>query len=226
MGEFVSVGYKKKLGEAKNHVKYIAFRERSDGKNYGLFNDRSSNISVNDFCKKLDDKKISHSDIAKIHTVMFSMSGDEWERSGFIEEDYKKMVRNIMEDWQLKNGKRIDWVGAVHFEEGHPHVHIAIKSTYKDRDGIERRLNMNVKEEREWFRGQFREEKDAIRGPGWYEQEQERRRQMRRSKTRENGIGGNFIKNLFNQIKMRQLEAEHEREVEQLRAQRRAGRNR
>lgn len=220
MGEFVSMGFKKNLGKAKNHIKYIAFRQRSDGKHYGLFNDRSNNVDVYKFNKSLEDRRTSHSSSAKIHTILFSMSGDEFKKSGFREEDYKTMVRNIMEDWQLKEGKRVEWVGAIHNEDGHPHVHIAIKSTYKDRDGIERKLNLSVgREEREWFRKQFREEKDQIRGPEWND-----RYRRGRNKGQSLDITKQFVKNLKFQIKMRQLEAEYEKDMEQLRAHRRTQR--
>ncbi|MBY0077962.1 hypothetical protein H7K13_23840 [Priestia aryabhattai] len=228
MGEFVGVGFKKNLGKAKNHIKYIAFRERSDGKNYGLFNDRSDNVNVYKFTKTLEDKKISHSSVAKIHTVMLTMSGDEFKRSGFVEEDYKKMVRNLMEDWQLKEGKRVNWVAALHNEDGHPHVHVAIKSTYTDRNGIERRLKMDVKTEREWFRKQFREEKDLIRGHDWYEKDRQFRfRERGRDKSLTNGIAGDFVKNLIFEMKKRQLEEAYERDIEQIKTQRRSqGRSR
>lgn len=221
MGEFVGLGYKKNLGKAKNHIKYIAFRERSDGKNYGLFNDISDNVNVYKFNKTLDDRKISHDSAAKIHTVLISMSGNEFNRSGFIEQDYKDMVRNIMEDWQLKEGKRVNWVAAIHNEDGHPHVHIAIKSTYTDRNGIERKLNMKIdKEQRDWFRSQFREEKDAIRGPDWYQRGNERA--YRKTKRQSNSITKDFVNVIFQQYKLRALEAEREQDMEQTRAHRKA----
>jgi hypothetical protein len=226
LGEFVSVRYKTKLSEAVNHVKYIAFREREIGGQYGIFNEHSDNVDVKKFTDSLNDKRTAHPSVAKVHTLIFSMSGDEWERSGFQEGDYQEMVRRMMKDWQLERGIKVDWVAAVHPEPGHPHVHVAIKSVYTDRDGVERRLKMDIKEERAWFKQAFRHEKNRIRGFDLPEYEYERDRE-RGSKiiNKEPDFGKDLLNNLVYQIKMRQLEAERQKEYEMQRAHER-GRSR
>lgn len=164
MGQFVSVRYMKDLNKAVNHVKYIAYRDRSSGRNYGLFGEKADSVPVKDFVKTLKDKRTSHHTSAKIHTLMFTMSGDEWNRGNYMDGDYQSMIRNIMKDWQLERGITVEWVCALHDEKGHPHAHVVIKSVMKDSDGVERKLNINVKEEREWFREAWKHEKERVVG--------------------------------------------------------------
>lgn len=206
--EFVSIKYKKSLKEAQNHVKYIAYRDRTSQEKYGLFNDKSDNVPVKDFVKSLDNKRTSHKDVAKVHTILFSMSGDEWKRSNFIDGDYQTMVRNMMKDWQLEKGITVDWVAAEHNEDGHPHIHVAIKSTFKDSDGVEKRLKI-MPEDRKFFKEAFREEKKRIRGFDIEPQQ----RNFDRSKRLNQEIAG---KELFNALvfQIKQRMKENEREIE------------
>lgn len=212
IAEFVSTKFKKNLGEAKNHVRYIAFRARETNEKYGLWDEEKEQVSVEEFCSSLEDKRTSHSSIAKIHTVLFSMSGDEWNRSEFQDGNYKEMIRNIMKDFQLSKGITLSWVAAEHNEKGHPHVHVAIKSVYKDGDGVERRLNIS-KEDREWFKDAFRQEKNRIRG---YELEPPEREfdRSKRMNPEPPSISKGFIDSLIFQINRRLQQEEFEREQE------------
>jgi type IV secretory pathway VirD2 relaxase len=161
MGQFVSNRYMKSLKTAINHVKYIAYRERESGRGYGLFSEKNDNVEVKDFIQTLDDKRTSHKDVAKIHTLLFTMSGNEWERGNYQPGDYQTMIRNVMKDWQLEKGITVNWVAAEHDEKGHPHTHVVIKSIFKDSDGIERRLKM-TQDDKEWFKKASQEEKSRM----------------------------------------------------------------
>lgn len=97
-----------------------------------------------------------------IHTVLFSISGDEWNRSGFEPGDYQKMIRNVMKEWEIKTGYRLQWVAAEHRNPDHPHCHVAIRASYRDRDGVEHRLKIS-NEDRKFFREQFQKTKELYR---------------------------------------------------------------
>lgn len=208
--QFVSVRYKKSLKTAQNHVKYIAYRDRSTNEKYGLFNEKSEHVDVKAFVKSLDCKKTSHSETAKVHTLLFSMSGAEWEKSNFVDGDYQQMIRNIMKDWQLKEGITVDWVAAEHNEPGHPHVHVAIKSTYKDADGVERKLKIKP-EEKAWFKDAFKDEKRRIRG---FDIEPQTRNFDRSKRLKQEIAGKDLFNTLVAQIKQRVKEEEREIENE------------
>lgn len=163
MGAFASHHYLKSFSDSAAHVRYIAFREREDkSESLGLFSEHEDSANAEEFIKTLDVKRFNHPDIANLHTVLFSMSGDEYNRSGFEDGDYKKIIRNVMKDWEIKTGYRLDWVAASHLSEGHPHTHVAIRAAYKDRDGIEHRLKIS-NEDRKFFSESFQKHKEIIR---------------------------------------------------------------
>jgi hypothetical protein len=213
MAEFVSTRYMKKLSTAINHVKYISFRERSSGERYGLFTEDKENIEVKDFIKTLDDKRTSHKDVAKIHTVLFSMSGNEYERGNFQEEDYKTIVRNIMKDWQLEKGITVEWAAAEHNEKGHPHVHVVIKSVYKDSNGVERRLKFTP-EDRQRFKEMFKEEKARIRELRGGREPLPRNREQDKERNKKPALARDVVNNLILQIKQRLRQEELKRQFE------------
>ncbi|MCU6603817.1 hypothetical protein OCO53_25590 [Peribacillus frigoritolerans] len=205
---FVSHSYIKNLSEAQNHVRYIAFRGReTEDERGGIFSEKSDVADVKNFIKKLDDKKTSHPDVAVAHRLLFSMSGDEWNKSGFGEGDYQKMIRNVMKDYELKTGRKLEWVAAEHRNPDHPHVHVAVKATYQDKDGIHHRLKIS-NEDRKFFKQAFQQEKNMLRG---FELEQHKERPYEQN--RPSRGNADFIDNLFRQIEreMREKEREYER---------------
>jgi hypothetical protein len=200
----------KSLKTAINHVKYIAYRERSSERGYGLFNDKSDNVEVKDFIKTLDDKRTAHPDVAKIHTLLFTMSGNEWERGNYLPGDYQTMIRNIMKDWQLERGITVDWVAAEHDEKGHPHVHIVIKSVMKDSNGVERRLKMTP-EDKKWFKNAFQEEKSRMVKLRGGREPLTREIQRKREKPQ---LAKDILNNLTYRIQQRLREEELKRQME------------
>ncbi|USK72632.1 relaxase/mobilization nuclease domain-containing protein [Peribacillus asahii] len=163
MGAYASHRYIKSFKDAEAHVRYIGFREREDkSESLGLFSEYSDSADAEDFINSLKAKRFNHPDVPTIHTVLFSMSGDEWERSGFEPGDYQKMIRHVMKEWEIKTGYRLEWVAAEHRNPDHPHCHVAIRAAYKDRDGVEHRLKIS-NEDRKFFREQFQKTKEHFR---------------------------------------------------------------
>jgi hypothetical protein len=160
---FASHRYLKSLDDAKAHVRYIGFREREEkSESLGLFSEHTDNADTENFIDSLKDKRLSHPDVPTVHTVLFSMSGDEWNKSGFEAGDYQKMIRKIMKDFEIQKGYRLNWVAAEHRNPDHPHCHVVIKGSYTDKDGIEHRLKIS-NEDRKFFREQFQQTKEVTR---------------------------------------------------------------
>lgn len=204
---YVSHHYCKDLSEAQNHVRYVAFRGReTDDERGGIFSKDSDVADVKHFIQKLDDKKTSHPSVAVAHKLLFSMSGDEWNRSDFEPGDYQKMIRNVMNDYELHTGRKLNWVAAEHRNPDHPHVHVVVKATYTDRDGIEHRLKL-THEDRQFFKDAFQQEKNRTRG---FELERPEREYERPNKARSNT---DLLDALLYEIEkdMRDKEREYER---------------
>lgn len=203
--------YIKDLVDARKHVDYIAYRQR-EGKDeeYGLFNEHDNKANVEEFKALLKDKKTQHSKVAVAHTILFSMSQDEWDRSGFKAEDYKTLIRNTLKQWELEKGYRLKWAASVHMNEGHPHCHAIIKAVYTDRDAIQHRLKIND-EDRKFFGEQFDKEKTALRG---FELPSREERMQEKQHPHNKGFALDFIDQMLYQAQ-RQLEQEqYEREQE------------
>lgn len=222
MGAYASHRYLKSYDDAAAHVRYIGFREREDkSESLGLFSEEHDVADAESFIKSLDAKRFSHPDVPNLHTVLFSMSGDEWNRSGFQPGDYQKMIRNVMKEWEIRTGYRLEWVAAEHRNPDHPHCHVAIRAAYKDRDGVEHRLKIS-NEDRKFFREQFQKAKENHRliDPPPKELAYEREREPNLS------LDTSLLDNLVYQIK-RDLEREEwERELARKKANKQKGRSR
>lgn len=180
----------------------------------GLFSEHSDVADAEKFIESLKDKKFDHPDVATIHTVLFSMSGDEWEQSGFEPGDYQKMIRHIMSEYEIRTGHKVEWVAAEHRNPDHPHVHLVLRAAYKDRDGIERRLKIS-NEDRKWFREQFQKTKEIYRPfdppPREYDLYKDRQPNFH--------VDTTFLDNFFYQVKKDLEHEEWERELAKKKAQ-------
>lgn len=219
MGAYVSHKYLKSFADAAAHVRYIGFREREDkSESLGLFSENEDSANAEKFIKTLNDKRFSHPDVANLHTVLFSMSGDEWNRSGFEPGDYQRMIRHVMKEFEIKNGYRLDWVAAEHRNPDHPHCHVAIRASYKDRDGIEHRLKI-TNEDRKFLREQFQRTKEMVRpfDPPPRSISYQQQRDKNRNPLLD--LGSSFINNLFYQIDRELAQEEWERDLARKKAQ-------
>lgn len=222
MGAYASHRYIKSFDDAEAHIRYIGFREREDkSESLGLFSEHSDLADTQEFIDSLKAKRFSHSAVPTIHTVLFSMSGDEWNRSGFKPGDYQKMIREVMKEWEIKTGYRLNWVAAEHRNPDHPHAHVAIRAAYKDRDGVEHTLKIS-NEDRKFFREQFQKTKEMTRpfDPPPRELDHDFYREPQLT------IDTSFLDNFFYQVKRELEQEERERENARKKQQKQKGRTR
>jgi hypothetical protein len=138
---FVKTRFTNKLGAAKAHIRYIAFRSREVPENEkGIFDREQDHAQVDKFIKRLDDKLTRHPEVPKLHKLVLSFSDEQWRNCGYT--SWKPIAREVMEAFEKRTGKQVEWVGAEHMAKGHPHCHIAMKATYRDKDGKEHRLRL------------------------------------------------------------------------------------
>ncbi|MED1205597.1 relaxase/mobilization nuclease domain-containing protein [Heyndrickxia acidicola] len=208
MGAYASHRYLTTFDDSAAHVRYIGFREREDkSESLGLFSEHSDNADADEFIESLKAKRLKHPDVPVIHTVLFSMSGDEWQRSGFEPGDYQKMIRHVMKEWEIKMGYRLQWVAAEHRNPDHPHCHVAIRAAYKDRDGVEHRLKIS-NEDRKFFREQFQKTKEMFRPID----PPPRERNYEYERTPNLNIDTSFVDNLFYKLQREIEQEEFQRE--------------
>lgn len=124
-----------------SHLKYIGFRSREldlDKDTKGLFNATEDKASLKKFYKSIKDEPgLKHSNTVKLHKVIISLKEEDYLKYG---KDFKEISRVVMADLERRKGMKLEWVGAVHLKEGHPHAHLAIKSIGIDDGGNTRRL--------------------------------------------------------------------------------------
>lgn len=142
------ITYTKELAGAAASVRYYAFRTREvEQARIGIFDRHSDNADVRKFIKRLDDPltrdrpgRPAKYQYAKMHRLLFTMSGAEFRRWGLT--SWQPIVREALENFERRRGIRLDWVAAEHPSPKHPHCHVAIKSVYEDADGNRHRLQI------------------------------------------------------------------------------------
>lgn len=148
---FLKVGYTKDLGKAQAHVKYVCFRAKElEYQGREIFGPEKDRDDARAFIKRIDDPATKHSQSVKIHKILISMRQEDFEKYGA---DYKKIVREAMADMEREKGMKLDWIAATHMKEGHPHVHVIVKSVGKTPEGKNKRL-MIRKDEYSRVRGE------------------------------------------------------------------------
>jgi hypothetical protein len=53
---------------------------------------------------------------------------------GYVREVMAAVERDVLTDDELKNGERLEWVGAIHNDTDHRHVHVILRGRIGDRD--------------------------------------------------------------------------------------------
>ncbi|GAB6537131.1 hypothetical protein bcgnr5378_63920 [Bacillus cereus] len=212
---FVWHSYSKSTSDITKHVKYIENRERyGEEEERGLFSEHDNRASRTGFLKKIDNPINHHSQAVKAHKLLFSMSGDEWERSQFSPGDYQRIIRNVMKEWEIKKGIRIHWVAAEHRTlgngngNGHPHVHVVVAGFYTDRDGIDHRLKI-TDEDRKFFKEEFERTKTRIRG---FELPRREERMQERNFYPKFNLERDITDSFFREVERRMHEEQMERE--------------
>lgn len=142
------ITYTKELKAASASVHYYAFRTREvERSQVGIFDRSSDHADVKRFVRSLDDPltrdRPGRSGLyksAKLHRVLFTMSGQEFRRWELT--SWRPIVREVFLNFERKHGLRLEWVAAEHPSTRNPHCHVAIKSVYEDRDGNRHRLRV------------------------------------------------------------------------------------
>lgn len=150
MPAIVKMNFTRHLDRAAKSVRYYAFRSRelADEKR-GAFSRSSDHADVRKFIEGLRDpltedrfgKGGKVRQYAKMHRMVFSLSGDEFRKSGLS--SWKPVVREALAEWERARGIRLEWIASEHMNPSSPHVHIAIKSVSSDLEGNRTRLKVN-----------------------------------------------------------------------------------
>lgn len=124
------IGHRGKyISKAKEHIKYmIADREHHRNKPT-LFDQDNDKVDRKKFFERLEQQKPSPRH-AFMHKMVITLS--EEERIS-LQINLKELARDTMLRFEGKTNHKIDWVGAVHDDKGHPHVHIGFRG--RDRNG-------------------------------------------------------------------------------------------
>lgn len=99
----------------RKHLDYIRRDEATRAQDKGkLFGRTSDDLDHKDFADRADEDR---------HHFRFIVSPEDGTRM----EDLKPFARDLMQQMSNDLGTRLDWVGAVHHNTEHPHVHIVVR---------------------------------------------------------------------------------------------------
>lgn len=144
-GMFLGKGNSGATRKVLSHLKYIGFRSREldfDRDTKGLFNEQTDNASLKEFYKSVKDEPgLKHSNTVKIHKVIISLKQEDYEK---YDRDFKDVARHVVNRLEERKDMKLEWVGAVHLKEGHPHTHLVIKSIgHEHETGQTKRLHLD-----------------------------------------------------------------------------------
>ena len=127
LGYLSNNGTDKPIQKAKDHVKYMEVNREHHRNNPDLFNQKDNQLNRRDFFNSLE--SMPNQGVI-MHKLVLSLREDDRNNLNI---DLKELTRDTMERFQLSADRRFEWVAAVHDDDGHPHVHIAIKG--RDMEG-------------------------------------------------------------------------------------------
>lgn len=219
----------KAITKAKDHIKYIEADREHHRNNPHLFNGDKDNIRRQQFYRRIEDQPKNG---VVIHKLVISLSEDERNR---FQIDMKELARDTMARIEGKMNEKLDWVGSLHDDKGHPHVHIVIRGRSErnkqlyiskpliqdmrkiaDREKIrqaERKLGRDKVE-----RLTERFNRDQSRGI-------ERDREPNRESSVKHGLGGEIVKGLTAEFQKLLKQGEREIQKAKDRAKRQAERS-
>ncbi len=149
---FIKVTTSKSVGKVQAHAKYIGFRSRDKHQNErGLFDrTRDNGAPYKEFVKSLKEKpSLSHSQSNKAFKVVLSWREKDARELGIHSEDrYKDIARNYVQQLEKDKGMKLDYVGAVHMKDEHPHIHLIISGVGQNKEnGRDNRLRIDFKQD-------------------------------------------------------------------------------
>lgn len=216
----LKVKYTKDMKSALAHIRYIAFRSRELGEQTkGIFNEKDNYASVSEFQQKLsNDRTIRHPNRVKLHKLVISYKQEWYDKYGI---DYKDLTRHIMKYIEEKKGIKLDWVAAQHLNSGHPHVHIAIKSSGQDSFSLKTKHLKLTKEDYK----DIREELDRYTGRDRFVQQDRDMNKEFEMNHPVNSVISEICKEIDKQVKTQERQGEHLTEKEKRKQQRDSDRN-
>lgn len=116
----------KPITHIKEHIKYMEADREHHRNKPELFNQDQDNIQRKDFFQKLNEQPKRG---VVGHKLVISLS--EEERQNY-KTNLKELVRDTMNRFEGKHNVKLDWVAAVHDDEGHPHAHVVIRGYNED----------------------------------------------------------------------------------------------
>lgn len=149
---FIKVTNTKSIDKVKAHSKYIGFRSRENHQNErGLFDKtRDNGVSHSELSKRLSEKpSLRHSQSNKAFKVVLSWRENDAREMGIHDEQtYKEIARRYVEQLEKDKGVKLDYIGAVHMKDDHPHIHLVISGVGEDKEtGKDKRLRIDFKED-------------------------------------------------------------------------------
>ncbi|GMA66083.1 relaxase/mobilization nuclease domain-containing protein [Alicyclobacillus fastidiosus] len=156
----VNVKYIKKVEDVKERVKYVAFRTREHAEEeLGLFNEQfDKGVNMEEFVADVKhDPALQHDATVKVHTMVLSFRQEDYDALQDKGINVKDITREFVKELEERKGMKLNWVAAAHHKEGHPHVHLIIKSVGTDHQDKHHRLRMD-KDDFLWTRNKL----DAI----------------------------------------------------------------
>ncbi|SGX34504.1 relaxase/mobilization nuclease domain-containing protein [Staphylococcus argenteus] len=149
---FIKVTNTKSISKVGAHCKYIGYRSRENHQNErGLFDRNKDNgASHKQFVQRLNERRsLRHSQSNKAFKVVLSWRENDARELGLHDEQrYKEVARDFVERIEKDKNMKLDYIGAVHMKDDHPHIHLVISGVGDDKEtGQDRRLRLNFKED-------------------------------------------------------------------------------
>ena len=116
----------KPITHIKEHIKYMEVDREHHRNKPELFTQDQDNIQRTEFFQKLNEQPKRG---VVGHKLVISLS--EEERQNY-KTDLRELVRDTMNRFEGKHNVKLDWVAAVHDDEGHPHAHVVIRGYNED----------------------------------------------------------------------------------------------
>jgi len=116
----------KPITHIKEHIKYMEADLEHHQNKPELFNKDQDKVDRRDFFKKLNEQPKRG---VVGHKLVISLSEDERLK---YNTDLKELVRDTMNCFETKHNVKLDWIGAIHDDKGHPHAHIVIRGYNED----------------------------------------------------------------------------------------------
>lgn len=149
---FMKVTNSKSIDKVQAHAKYIGFRSRDQHQNErGLFNrEKDNGASHTQFTQRLRERpSLSHSQSNKAFKVVLSWREQDAREMGIHDEQrYKEIARRYVEELEKDKNMKLDYIGAVHMKDNHPHIHLVVSGVGEDKEtGQDKRLRVEFKED-------------------------------------------------------------------------------